>query len=136
LGLISLAGGLFILIMGYQGICTKGLEVHLQGEKPRSLAKGILANLLNPHPYLFWFSVGAPTITKAMSQGTFAPVAFMGSFYLFLVGSKIALALLADKSKAFLSGKVYIYIMRFLGVVLWFLAISLFREGLHLLNIL
>ena len=136
LGLISLAGGFFILIMGYKGICTKGVEVPLQGEKPRSLAKGILANLLNPHPYLFWFSVGAPTITKAMSQSMFAPVAFMGSFYLFLVGSKVALAILADKSKGFLSGKVYITIMRFLGVVLCVLAISLFRDGLHLLNIL
>ena len=117
LGIISCMGGFFVLYLGYQSIRTKGIELRSQGIRPNSLTKGILANVLNPHPYLFWFSVGAPTVTKAMNQGIFAPLAFIGSFYALLVGSKIVIALLVGKSRSFLAGNAYIYIMRFLGLL-------------------
>ena len=136
LGIISLTGGFFILFMGYKSIRTKGVELNLQETKPKSLTKGILANALNPHPYLFWFSVGAPTMTKAMSQNIIAPLAFISSFYVLLVGSKILLAILVGKSKSFLGGNVYIYTMRFLGVLLCVLAFALFRDGLRLFGII
>jgi threonine/homoserine/homoserine lactone efflux protein len=136
LGIISLTGGFFILFMGYESIRTKGVELNLQEEKPQSLKKGILANALNPHPYLFWFSVGAPTMTKAMSLNIVAPLAFISSFYALLVGSKILLAILVGKSKSFLGGNVYIYTMRFLGLILCILAFALFRDGIKLLGII
>ena len=136
LGVISIAGGFFILFMGYESLCTKGLELSFREAEPKSLTKGVLANALNPHPYLFWFSVGAPTMTKAMSVNIIAPLTFIISFYTFLVGSKILLAILIGKSKSFLSGKVYMYTMRFLGVILGVLAFVLFYDGLKLLNII
>ncbi len=136
LGLISLFGGFFILFMGYENICTKGVKFNLEKVRTKSLTKGILANVLSPHPYLFWFSVGAPTMTKAFQQNTSASMAFIVSFYIFLVGSKIVLAILVGKSKSFLSGNVYIYIMRFLGLVLCVLAFVLFHDGMKLLRII
>jgi uncharacterized membrane protein YdcZ (DUF606 family) len=78
--------------------------------------------------------VGGPTVTKAMNHGLFAPLAFMGSFYVLLVGSKILIALLVGKSRSFLTGKGYIYTMRFLGAALCVLAIILFRDGFNLLG--
>ena len=136
LGIISLTGGFFILFMGYESMRTKGVELNLQETKPKSLTKGILANALNPHPYLFWFSVGAPTMTKALSLNLFAPLAFICSFYILLVGSKIVLAIIVGKSKSFLGGNVYIYTMRILGVILCVLAFVLFRDGLKLLEVI
>jgi len=136
LGVISLTGGLFILFMGYKSLRTKGVKINLDEIKSKSLAKGVLANALSPHPYLFWFSVGAPTMTKAMSQNISAPLAFIISFYVFLVGSKIVLAVLIGKSKSLLSGNAYIFTMRFLGLVLCVLAIVLFHDGLTLLKII
>jgi len=136
LGVISLTGGFVILYMGYESIRSKGIDLNLQAEKSRSLIKGILVNALSPHPYLFWFSVGAPTITKAMSLNIIAPWAFICSFYTMLVGSKILLAILVGKSRSFLGGNVYIYTMRFLGLVLCVLAFVLFGDGLKLLGIL
>jgi threonine/homoserine/homoserine lactone efflux protein len=136
LGIISLTGGFFILFMGYRSIRTKGVELNLQETKLKSLTKGMLANALNPNPYLFWFSVGAPTMTKALSLNIFAPLAFICSFYILLVGSKILLAIMVGKSKSFLGGNVYIYTMRFLGLVLCILAFVLFRDGLKLLEII
>ena len=136
LGIISIIGGFFILSIGYASIRTKGVELKLQKTKPKSLTKGILANALNPHPYLFWFSVGAPTMTKAMRQDIISPLAFIVSFYVFLVGSKILTAVLVGRSKSFLQGNVYIYTMRFLGLLLCILAVFLFRDGLKLLKII
>jgi len=136
LGVISLIGGVLILFMGIKSIRTEGVELNLKKTKPKSLAKGILVNVLNPHPYLFWFSVGAPTMTRAMNQGMISPFAFLGSFYVCLVGSKILLAILAGKSKTFLAGNVYIFIMRFLGLILSVLAFILFKDGLKLLGVL
>jgi threonine/homoserine/homoserine lactone efflux protein len=136
LGIISLAGGFLIVFMGFQSLCTKGIEINLKEANPKSLVKGALVNILSPHPYLFWLSVGAPTMTKAMSQNIIAPIAFLSGFYICLVGSKIFLAILVGNSKTFLQGKVYIYIMRFLGLVLFILAFILFRDGFKLLGIL
>jgi len=136
LGIISLTGGFFILFMGYESVRTKGIELNIQETKPQSLRKGILANALNPHPYLFWFSVGAPTMTEAMRQNIVAPLAFISSFYTLLVGSKILLAILVGKSKSFLGGNAYIYTLRLLGLILCVLAFALFRDGLKLLGII
>ncbi len=136
LGIISLIGGLFILFLGYKSIRTKGVEINLKEVKPKSFTKGVLANSLSPHPYLFWFSVGAPVMTKALSQNIYATLAFVISFYVFLVGSKIVLAILIGKSKFLLSSNAYIFIMRFLGLALCVLASVLFHDGLKLLEII
>jgi threonine/homoserine/homoserine lactone efflux protein len=134
LGIISLIGGGFILFLGCKSIFTKGVRLDYNEIKPKSFIKGVLANILNPHPYLFWFSVGVPMINKALNRNITATLAFIISFYIFLVGSKIALALLVGKSKYFLNGSIYIYIMRFLGILLCILAFVLFYDGLKLLK--
>jgi threonine/homoserine/homoserine lactone efflux protein len=136
LGFISLAGGFLILYLGYEGIRTKGFELKLKEAKPRSWTRGMIVNALNPHPYLFWLTVGAPIIAKAANQGLSAPSTFIASFYVFLVGSKIILAILVGKSKSFLAGNLYIYTMRLLGLVLCAFALVLFRDGLKLLGII
>lgn len=136
LGVISFIGGFFILFMGYKSFRTKGVDVKVREVESKSLTKGALANALSPHPYLFWFSVGAPTMTKAMSLSISAPLAFIISFYSFLVGAKIVLAIFIGKSKSFLRGNAYIYTLRFLGLVLCVLAIVLFYDGLKLLEII
>ncbi len=136
LGMISLAGGVFILYMGYQSIMTRGVEIDPSGIKPKSLVKGVLTNFLSPHPYLFWFSVGAPTMTRALQKSSYAAIAFIVSFYLLLVGSKIGLAILTGRSKLLLSSNGYIYTMRLLGILLALLALVLFRDGLRLLQLI
>ncbi|MDX2481096.1 MAG: LysE family transporter [Desulfuromusa sp.] len=136
LGVISLGGGLFLLRLGYQSLKTQGVDLNLQGAKPKSLRKGILTNCLSPHPYLFWLTVGAPTMTTAMNKHSLAGVAFISSFYFCLVGAKIVLAVLTGKSRSFLTGNSYRAIIRFLGLFLIILAGKLFYDGLKLLQIL
>lgn len=134
LGIISLIGGCVILYMGWENMNPKHSDPALSEAEPRSLAKGILANALSPHPYLFWFSVGGPIMTRAINRDETAAAAFIGGFYVFLIGSKILLAVLVGRSKSFLSGTVYLCIMRLLGLALCVLALLLFRDGLKLLG--
>jgi threonine/homoserine/homoserine lactone efflux protein len=135
LGMISILGGFVLFYMGYQGVTAKGLDLSLHDPKPASLKKGVLVNVLNPHPYLFWVGIGGPTTLKAWDQGTLAAAAFIGGFYLFLVGSKVVLAVLVGKYRTFLTGRFYIYTMRILGVILIGFALVLFRDGTRLMGL-
>jgi len=132
LALIALTGGCFVLWMGYESVTFQGVKLHLQQPKSHALRKGVLVNLLSPYPYLFWLTVGAPLINKAQSEHAMAPVLFILGFYLLLVGLKILLAYWVGQSKSFLLGPAYIYAVRFLGLVLFALAFSLFSEAYQL----
>jgi len=135
LGIVSLIGGCVVAFMGYDSLRAKPVELDLNAPQPKSLLKGILTNTLSPHPYLFWLSVGGPTIARAMQEGYGAPLAFVVSFYIFLVGSKIALAILTGKSKAFLGGTLYRVINGLLGLALLGLALVLVYDGIKLLSL-
>ena len=136
LGIISIIGSIVVFMMGLKGLKASGVEFDIQKTKPRSLTKGILVNVLSPHPYLFWLSVGAPTMKKAMDHNIFAGLVFITSFYFLLVGAKIVLAVLVGKSKKILTGRIYIYTMKFLGLALCALAVFLLKDGLMLLEML
>lgn len=136
LGIISFGGALFLLCLGWQSLQTKAVKMNMAQTGSQSLSKGILTNFLSPHPYLFWISVGGPMMTRAMDLGLSAGILFIGGFYFCLVGSKVLLAILVGKSKAFLSGSVYPRIIQGLGVLLIILAGLLFYDGLKLLKII
>ncbi len=136
LGLISLSGGVVLLIMGLDCLKVEGAMPEGGAVPANSLIKGILANLLNHHPYLFWFSIGAPLMTQALRQSTAALLGFIAGFYLLLVGSKVILAVMVARSAAIMSGKVYSYVMRSLGAMLGLLAIVLFYDGFRLLGVM
>lgn len=136
LGIISILGGLFILHLGYESLKTKGLELKTENTKPHSIKKGIIVNVLNPHPYLFWITVGVPLILKAYQINLGCSIAFIGSFYMFLIGSKLGIAFLVDKSRSFLKNKVYILTMRILGVVLLGFAAFIIYDGLKFFKVL
>lgn len=133
-GLLSLLGSCYIFYLAYDTARLK-LPSHQQlEEQSRSLAKGVLANVLNPHPYLFWLTVGAPTIIKSASVGVIVPVVFMAGFYIPLVGSKVVLAVLVGKHRDLLSGTAYGRVMRVLAVLLAVFAALLLWDGLKLLS--
>ena len=121
--------------MAYECFHSDACDVDFQKAAPKSLRKGIITNILSPHPYLFWFSVGTPLILKAMDISPLAAITFVGVFYLCLVGAKIVLAILVGKSKHFLCDSYYINTMRVLALMLGVLAIILFWDGLELLGI-
>ena len=73
-------------------------------------------------------------MVKALQIDRSYALVFIGAFYCALVGAKIALALAVETSRTFLTGKMYVYSSRLIGVVLCILALSLVRDGLGLLG--
>ena len=131
LGIVSFAGGAFVLYLAWETLRPARQEMALEAEDPRSWLKGIVTNLLSPHPWLFWLTVGAATLAKALAQSWVVAVAFLFGFYLLLVGSKVLVALLAGRSRALLDGQTYRVVMRVLAVSLLVFGLLLFREGLR-----
>jgi threonine/homoserine/homoserine lactone efflux protein len=136
LGCISIFGGLFVLYLGYENLKTKGLELNLVSVSTNSLKKGVITNALNPHPYIFYLTIGAPIILKAINHHVLSALSFVGIFILFLVGSKVVLAMVVERSRTFLKGPFYIWVMRILGVLLLFFSVILFRDGLRWFGLL
>jgi threonine/homoserine/homoserine lactone efflux protein len=132
IGVISLLGGLFVLKLAWDSIRVKGPSLADNGVVPQSLIKGILVNLLSPHPYVFWLTVGAPMIITAESP--YAAIAFVAGFLGCLVGAKISLAIVAGRSRQLLNDRVYGRIMRVLGVLLFLFGLKLLRDGFSLLR--
>jgi threonine/homoserine/homoserine lactone efflux protein len=136
LGIVSIAGGVFVLYLAWETSRPVGQEIASEGQRSRSWLKGVVTNLLNPHPWLFWLTVGAAMLAKTVAQGWLVALAFLFGFYLLLVVSKVLVALLTARSRNLLAGRPYRTGMRFLGVLLGLFAILLFREGLKQLAVL
>lgn len=134
LAVISFIGALYIGWLGIKNIRTKSVDFSAGDEKEKSLQKGIIVNFLNPHPYIFWLTVGAPIVVRAASVGWIPPAAFLLGFYAMLVGAKLLMAFLAGSSKKFFAGKAFILINRLMGLLLIIFAIILAGDGVELLS--
>jgi threonine/homoserine/homoserine lactone efflux protein len=132
IGSISILGGLYVAYLAYGSFKTKGFSLNFEIEDPKSLKKGIIVNLLNPSPYLFWITVGGPIIITSYKTNPISPLFFIIGFYTLLVGSKIVLAYATGKSLNFV-GSLYVYIMRILGLFLGLFALYLIIQGIGLI---
>jgi threonine/homoserine/homoserine lactone efflux protein len=135
LGVVSILGGLFLLHMARDTFRARMQEPAAGSVDAQSFRKGAMVNALSPYPYLFWLTVGTPTILNGWDTSPLAAVAFVAGFFGCLVGSKVLLALLAGRSKHLMGGRAYQYLMRLLGMLLLLFAILLLRDGLSLLGI-
>ncbi len=136
MGGISLAGAAVVAFLGYECFRVRPLAPPDMRVAPASIKKGVLTNFANPHVYIFWFTVGGPTTVLAAESGLLPPAAFLGGFYGCIVGSKIALAMVAGRSRGFLSSRGYLVLMRILGMALFVFALYLVHDGLVFMNIL
>ena len=132
-GLISIFGGLFLVYLACLSFKTTKVDLDMKPTEPRSLGKGTTANLLNPSPWLFWISVGAPNVVEAWTRSPLMAIEFLVGFYVCLVGTKMSMAVMAAKSRRLLTGKAYGYVMRVLGGLLLIFAFLLFRDGIGFL---
>lgn len=136
LGIISLLGAGFLVYLAFENIRIRIIEISLEKSDSKTLKKGIFANFLSPHPYLFWMLVGGPITIKAYNENLLAAVLFIVGFYIFIVGTKITIAYLSDKSKNVLSSKYYLVIVKFLGFILLLFSIILIKDGLNFIGLI
>lgn len=135
LAVISFAGAIFLVYLGIESLRTRELSIRLHTSDSGSLKKGIIANFLNPSPYLFWTTVGTPLMLKAYKTDLLTSILFMMSFYVFLIGSKVVIAFLVDRTKQFINQKFYLILMRTLGIILIVFSLTFLYEGLKYLKV-
>ncbi len=136
IGATSLAGAVYVLYLAYGSLLAGPLSMEPSESQPRSVRKGVLINALNPNPYLFWITVGAPFVLKSYAESPTAPFLFVLCFYVLLVASKVLLALAVGRSRSLLPIRSYVHVMRALGGLLALFAFILFRDALALLGVL
>jgi threonine/homoserine/homoserine lactone efflux protein len=136
LGVISILGAVFLGGLGVRGLSFEGAVLEEGKPVSRSLAKGVATNFLNPSPYLFWSTIGGPTVIRTSAQGAVIAVAFVVVFYIMLVGSKVAVAVAVGRSRRLLHSSVFVWLNRGLGIVLLVFAALFLKDGLRYLNVL
>jgi threonine/homoserine/homoserine lactone efflux protein len=129
LGVLALVGGVYIAWLGWESLRFRGVSASAESTRPRSLRRGVIANLLNPSPYLFWGTVGGPLVAEALTVSIPAALLFLLPFYGLLVGCKVGVAVAVGRSRRFLRGRIYRWIHRVLGAILIVFALMFFREG-------
>lgn len=132
---MSIVGGLFVIYLGYETIQSgrKGqgeLASKTSGVHHNVLLTAITTNVFNPHPYLFWATVGTTLLLQGFaSYGIGAPSSFLAAFYVLLVSMKLLIVLLLNWGRNWLRGKVYHAMLIASGVLLAMLGVWLLWEG-------
>jgi threonine/homoserine/homoserine lactone efflux protein len=132
-GIISLTGALYLGFLALEALRTQPVETDFSDANPKSWRRGALVNFLNPHPYLFWMTVGGPLILKGMQKDPISPLLFVIGFYILLIGSKLFLAGVIGRYRGFLSSRAYVSVVRVLGLVLAGLGLFLLRDAYRFL---
>jgi threonine/homoserine/homoserine lactone efflux protein len=136
LPVLGIGGGFYVLFLAWETFRTVSppplTEETGTVNHRRSLRKGLVVNLLNPHPYIFWLTVAGPLVARSYQQAAFGPIiAFVGGFYGCLVGSKLLLALLVHGGRARLQGRGYQLALRVSGGLLLIFGLMLMWGGVR-----
>ena len=82
-------------------------------------------NLFNPHPYLFWLTVGAPIVWRAWAVSPTRAVGFLVGLYSCLVGRGVTV----------LHSRSYEVVVRALGLTLVVFAVRFLLTGFEYLGL-
>ncbi len=140
MALISLGGGLVLVWLAVDTwkAASPTLEptqlAQSDDSGANSFKKAILTNLFNPHPYLFWLTVGGPTASKALAAGLFQFLGFIAAFSVAIVGSKMIIATAIDHYRERFQGRIYRLTLKFLAISLVIIAGQFSYEGWNLLS--
>jgi threonine/homoserine/homoserine lactone efflux protein len=105
---LSIAGSLVLIGLGLAGVRdarTLRLDDAIPVDRPQagSRWRGAAANLVSPHPGMFWVGVGAPLVLTGAHDEPMIGVLFVVAFYSVLVGSKVAIAVAVARARLFLT---------------------------------
>jgi threonine/homoserine/homoserine lactone efflux protein len=80
INLLQISGGSFLLYLAWDAYQSSKQTTTLSDDKKQSdgsLFKGAAINLLNPNVYIFWGTVGVPTILKGWAVSPVSGLAFV-----------------------------------------------------------
>ncbi|GAA2871710.1 hypothetical protein GCM10010517_32010 [Streptosporangium fragile] len=131
---LSVAGGLYVVHLGVATVReSRAAEPPAPGEKApgsaREVARAIVVNMLNPHPWIFWITVGAPISVAAWNAGPAHALAFVAGFYTVMIGAKAALAAAVGLGRHRLGRRGYRALLAGSGLLLTGAGVLLVLQG-------
>ncbi|MFQ6405129.1 LysE family translocator [Methylophilus sp. 'Pure River'] len=129
--LLSLVGGVYLIWLARKILAIK--EILLAGKlsTESSILQAVKVNLLNPSPYLFWFTVGGAYILRGSALES---TVFVSTAILTLIASKFAMALLAAFFRPVLESRGYLLVMKALGLSMVFFGMASICQAYVLLQ--
>ena len=134
LGGIALAGAVFLVIVAVDCMRASAIDVERAVEAPRSVFKGMLANALNPHPYVGWMTIVGPSMMRAARASPVYAALFLVAFYGTMVTAKMIVAAATERGHDALRGRGHRALMLLLGVTLTGFALKFAADGVALLR--
>ncbi len=132
LALVSSVGGGVVFYLGIDTLRNRQRDQASEDERPpasQDLWRGALVNFLNPHPWIFWITVEGPLLIQGWRRHPWIGLAFVASFYLSIVGSKILIAWLVSHSRRNLKERWYRRVLSVCGLALLGLGLLLIFDG-------
>ena len=132
---IGLVGGFVVIWIGIQTLRSSfrpapdGIGALNDGTASRDLWQGAAVNLLNPHAWLFWATVGGPIVARSWPESPLNACVFFLLFEAFIVGSKATLALGIARARHRIQGRAYSWVLRLLGTALLGFGVHLLLES-------
>jgi threonine/homoserine/homoserine lactone efflux protein len=142
LAALGVAGGLFLLWLGADALrdvpapVEEAAGAFAPRDEPRaggaaavgSIRRGAAVNLLNPHPWVFWITVGVPILGDGSAADA---VLFLVPFYTMLIGGKLVIAAaLGAGRERLLRGRGYRWALRASGALMLAAGVLLIAEGI------
>ena len=120
---VGTLGGLVVIWLGVEALRSARKATLPDGtgesaDPKRELWRGAAVNALNPHPYLFWATVGGPALVNGWRVSPWHALAFLLPFYFLLIGSKIVIAWLVSSQASALSLTWYRRVLAGCGLLL------------------
>ena len=128
---LYLAGAAFLTWLGIDGLRSVSPDFsNLDSpQEEHSLRRGVITNLLNPNPWMFWTLAGAPFMVAAWHQSHWMPFAFVIPFLSVLIGVKILIAVTFHRSKDWMSDGGLLWAIRISSLALLALAALFALQG-------
>jgi threonine/homoserine/homoserine lactone efflux protein len=89
------------------------------------IAQGALLNFLNPAPWIFWITAGSTILIAFWRENPAQAIVFLFTFYLALVGAKVAIVVTLAASRHRMNARTYRLILTASGILLLITAVAL-----------
>lgn len=136
--IIRIIGGLVVLLLAWRGwqAYRRGVslptsqESPAQGETRQTILKGMVVNLTNPGPYIFWGTIMGPTMIRALETSALHAAAFVAGFYVTFIGIMLIFLVVFDRARTLPPHAVRLLSLLSV-IVLVILGLSLINAGVQ-----
>ncbi|MBT8217394.1 MAG: LysE family translocator [Acidimicrobiia bacterium] len=116
---LGITGGGYLIVLGLQEVTSSPVaDTPADRGVSVDLLRGIGVNFLSPHPWLFWITAGGPLLVEAWRRAPARGVAFLGGFYVLIVGTKAVIGWVIGRSRHRLSPRLRHRLVRLGGILL------------------